>query len=112
MRRRALGLSGRLIASYILVTFAIAALVDALVLGFQVPTLVDVAQLQTQVDAAAKSYGMQLSQSYPGGVPAGIVLGDQGEPVRPGTAMTAADGTLSVPVITGPISSGQAVTAV
>src|ERR1035441_9798059 len=67
MRRRVWGLSGRLIASYILVTLAVVVLVEALVLGFQVPSLVNGAQLQAQVDAAAKSYARQLSQRYPGG---------------------------------------------
>jgi DNA-binding CsgD family transcriptional regulator len=57
MRRRTWGLSGRLIASYILVTFTVVVLVEAVVLGFQVPELVNSAQLRAQVDAAAKSYG-------------------------------------------------------
>jgi hypothetical protein len=35
------GLSARLIASYILVTLAVVVLVEALVLGFQVPSLVN-----------------------------------------------------------------------
>jgi signal transduction histidine kinase len=112
VRRRAWGLSGRLIASYILVTFFVAALVNALVLGFQVPLLVDRAQLQTQVDAAAKLYGVQVSQSHPGGVPAGTVLGEPGQPAQPGAARTAEDGTLVVPAITGPVGSDKAVTAV
>ena len=38
VRRRAWGLSGRLIASYILVTLVVVVLVEALVLGFQVPS--------------------------------------------------------------------------
>ena len=80
VRRRVWGLSGRLTASYILVTLAVVVLVEALVLGFQVSPLVNGAQLQAQVDAAAKSYGQQLSQRYPGGVPAGTVLGDPGLP--------------------------------
>ena len=80
VRRRVWGLSGRLIASYILVTFAVVVLVEALVLGFQVPSLVNGAQGQAQVDAAAQSYAQQLSQRYPGGVPAGTVLGDPGQP--------------------------------
>ncbi len=84
VRRRAWGLSGRLIASYILVTLAVVVLVEALVLGFQVPPLVNGAQLQAQVDATAKSYGQQLAQRYPGGVPAGTVLGDPGQPAQPG----------------------------
>jgi signal transduction histidine kinase len=112
VRRWAWGLSARLIASYILVTLVAVVLVEALVLGFQVPELVNGAQLQAQVDAAAKSYGQQLAQRYPGGVPAGTVLGDPGQPARPGLARTARDGTLGVPAITGPIHSHQAVTAV
>ena len=90
VRRRAWGLSGRLIASYILVTLAVVVLVEALVLGFQVPPLVNGAQLQAQVDATAKSYAQQLAQRYPGGVPAGTLLGDPASrrgrawPGRPG----------------------------
>src|SRR6266700_217354 len=109
MRRWAWGLSGRLIASYILVTLAVVVLVEALVLGFQVPLLVNGAQLQAQVNATAKSYGQQFAQRYPGGVSAGTVLG---QPGQPGLARTAADGTLAVPAITGPVHSHQAVTAV
>jgi signal transduction histidine kinase len=116
MRRRAWGLSGRLIASYILVTLAVVVLVEALVLGFQVPQLVNgaqlQAQLQAQVDATANSYARQLSQRYPGGVPAGTVLGEPGQSAQPGLARPAPDGTLVVPAITGPIHSDQAVTAV
>ena len=108
MRRRAWGLSGRLIASYILVTLAVVVLVEAVVLGFQVPSLVNGAQLHAQVDAAAKSY----AQSYSGGMAAGTVLGDPGQQARPGLAQTAPDGTLIVPAITGPVPSGQPVTAV
>ena len=87
VRRRAWGLSGRLIASYILVTLAVVVLVEALVLGFQVPHLVNDAQMQAvqaQVDATAKSYAQQLAQRYPGGVPAGTVLGEPGQPAQPG----------------------------
>jgi signal transduction histidine kinase len=112
VRRRVWGLSGRLTASYILVTLAVVVLVEALVLGFQVPSLVNGTQLQAQVDAAAKSYGQQLSQRYRGGVPAGTVLGEPGQPARPGLARPAPDGTLAVPAITGPVRSDQAVTAV
>jgi signal transduction histidine kinase len=112
VRRRVWGLSGRLIASYILVTLAVVVLVEALVLGFQVPSLVNGAQLQAQVDATAKSYGQQLSQRYPGGVPAGTVLGDPSQPAQPGLARPTPDGTLVVPAITGPVRSDQAVTAV
>ena len=78
MRRRVWGLSGRLIASYILVTLAVVVLVEALVLGYQAPQLVNDAQLQAQVIATAQSYSQQLTQRYPGGVPAGTVLGDPG----------------------------------
>jgi len=113
MRGRAWGLSGRLVASYILVTLAVVVLVEALVLGFQVHSLVDPARVQAQVDAAAQSYAQQLSQRYSGGVPAGTVLGDPDQPGQPGQAPTTPDGsTLIVPAITGPIHSGQAVTAV
>ena len=107
------GLSGRLIASYILVTLAVVVLVEALVLGFQVHSLVDPARLQAQVDAAAESYASQLSQRYPDGVPAGTVLGDPGQPAQPGLAPTTPDGSaLIVPAVARPIHSDQAVTAV
>jgi signal transduction histidine kinase len=112
VRRGTRGLSARLIASYIIVTLAVVVLVEALVLGFQVPSLVNGTQLQAQVDAAAKSYAQQLAQRYPGGVPAGTVLGDSVASARPGLASTAPDGTLVVPRITGPIKSDQAITAV
>ena len=98
------GCRGRLIASYILVTLVVVVLVEAVVLGFQVPSLVNSGQLQAQVDAAAQSYAGQLSQRYPGGVPAGTVLGDPGQPAQPGLARPAPDGTLVVPAITGPIA--------
>ena len=111
LRRRAWGLSGRLTASYILVTLAVVALVETLALGFQVPSLVNGAQLQAEVAAAAQSYAAQLTQRYRAGVPAGTVLGASGQPAQPGLARTQ-DGTLVVPAITGPVRSGQAVTAV
>jgi signal transduction histidine kinase len=111
VRRRAWGLSGRLIASYILVTLAVVVLVEALVLGFQVPPLMNGAKLQTQVDATANSYAQQLSQRYPGGVPAGTVLGDP-QPMKLGLVQPAPNGTLLVPAITDPIPSDRAVTAV
>src|SRR5580693_5017061 len=60
VRRRAWGLSGRLIASYILVTLAVVVLVETLVLGFLVPRLVNGGQLQAQVDATAQSYVQEL----------------------------------------------------
>jgi signal transduction histidine kinase len=111
VRRRAWGLSGRLIASYILVTLAVVVLVEALVLGFQVPPLMNGTNLQTQVDATANSYAQQLSQRYPGGVPPGTVLGDP-KPMKFGLAQPAPNGTLLVPAITDPIPSDRAVTAV
>jgi len=112
VRHRAWGLSSRLIASYILVTLAVVVLVEALVLGFQVPRLVNGSQLQAQVGAAAHTYAQQLSQRYPGGVPAGTVLGEPGQTVQPGEAQMAPDGTLAVPAITGAIFGDQAITAV
>jgi signal transduction histidine kinase len=116
VRRRAWGLSGRLIASYIVVTLAVVVLVEALVLGFQVPRLVNDAQMQAvqaQVNATAKGYAQQLAQRYPGGVPAGTLLGDPGQPAQPGmVANSAPDGTLLVPAFTGPIHSNQGITAV
>jgi signal transduction histidine kinase len=108
MRRWVWGLSGRLIASYILVTLAVVVLVEALVLGFQVPSLVNGGQLQAQVDATARSYGQQLSQR----VPAGTVLGEPHQPARPGQSRPAPDGTLVVPAITGPVHSHLAITAI
>jgi signal transduction histidine kinase len=111
VRRRAWGLSGRLIASYILVTLAAVVLVEILVLGYQVlPTLAG-SQLQAQVDTAASSYAQRLTQDYPRGVPVGTVLGDPGQPARPGQA-TAPDGTLAIPAITGPVPGRQAIAAV
>jgi two-component system, NarL family, sensor histidine kinase LiaS len=112
LRRRARGLSGRLTASYILVTLAVVALVETITLGFQVPSLVNGAQLQAEVAAAAHSYFAQLSQRYPGGAPAGTVLGAPGQPAQPGLARTTLDGTLVVPAITGRIHGDQAVSAV
>jgi signal transduction histidine kinase len=108
VRRRAWGLSGRLIASYILVTLAVVVLVEVLALGFQVPSLVNGAQLQEQVNATAKTYAGR----YPGGVPAGTMLGDHGQPAHPGLVQVAADGTLLVPAIAGPVQADRAVTAV
>jgi NarL family two-component system sensor histidine kinase LiaS len=108
VRRRAWGLSGRLIASYILVTLAVVVLVEVLALGFQVPSLVNGTQLQEQVNATAKAYAAR----YPGGVPAGTMLGQRGQPDRPGLVQVAADGTLVVPAIAGPVHGGQAVTAI
>jgi signal transduction histidine kinase len=112
VRRRALGLSGRLAVSYILVTLAAVVLVEGLVLGSQASSLVNQTQLQAQVDAAAKSYAQQLAQRYPGGVPAGVVLGDLRQPAQPGLARVARDGTLVVPAINGPVHGDRAVTAI
>jgi hypothetical protein len=116
VRRGEWGLSGRLIASYILVTLAVVVLVEALVVGFQVPQLLYSAQvqaqLQAQVDATATSYGRELAQRYPGGGPTGTLLGVPGQPARPGQARSGPQGTLIVPAIKGPVDSDQAVTAV
>jgi signal transduction histidine kinase len=113
MRRRIWGLSGRLAASYIVVTLTVVVLVEALVLGFQLPSLVNGAQLQARVGATAQGYAAQLAERYPDGVPAGTVLGDPGQPARPGQAPATPDGSmLIVPAITGPVSGRQAVTAV
>jgi signal transduction histidine kinase len=93
VRRRAWGLSGRLIASYILVTLAVVVLVEILVLGYQVlPTLAG-SRLQAQVDTTASSYAQRLAQDYPHGVPVGTVLGHPGQPI---TAVVAigADGNV------------------
>jgi signal transduction histidine kinase len=118
VRRRAWGLSGRLIASYILVTLTVVVLVEVLVVGLQVPLLVNGTQLQGQVNATAKSY----AERYPAGVPAGTVLGErdqptkptqpQSQPAAPALAQPAEDGTLAVPAITGPLPGDQAITAV
>jgi signal transduction histidine kinase len=116
VRHRVWGLSGRLIASYILVTLAVVLLVEAFVLCFQVAPLALAnqlqAQLQARVVASARSYAQQLSQRYPGGVPAGTVLGAARQPAQPGTARLARHGTLVVPAISGPVHADGAVTAV
>ena len=64
VRRRTWGLSARLTASYILVTLAVIVLVEAVALGFQVPSLVNGTQLQARVDAAARSYAQQLRRDF------------------------------------------------
>jgi signal transduction histidine kinase len=112
VRRRVRGLTGRLIASYILATLAAVLLAETLALSLQAPALASSAKLQAQVDTTAESYAQQLSQRYPGGVPAGTVLGEHGQPAQPGQARSAADGTLVVPAITGPVRGEQPVTAV
>jgi len=108
VRRWPWGLSGRLIASYIVVTVAIVVLVEGLVLGFQVPALVNGAQLQSQVDATGMYYSHLIAQR----ATAGTVLGDPSQPTRPGQALPTLNGTLVVPAISGPIRSHLAVTAV
>src|SRR5580704_9105162 len=110
--RRVRGLSARLAASYILVTLTAVVLVEALTLGFQVPSLVNGAQVQAQVAAAAKTFGQQFARRYPRGIPAGTVLGDPGLPAKLGMVRPTPDGTLVFPAITGPVPSKQGVTAV
>ena len=110
--RRARGLSARLTASYILVTLTAVVLVEAITLGFQVPSLVNGAQLQAQVATAAKSFGQQFARRYPRGIPAGTLLGDPGQPAKLGMVAPAPDGTLVFPAITGPVPGKQGVTAV
>jgi signal transduction histidine kinase len=109
VRRRIWGLSGRLIASYILVTLTVVVLVETLVPSFEVSRLLNGAQVHGQLAATAEYYVQQFSQNYPGGVPAGTMLG---EPSKPGLAQEAPPGTLTVPEVIGPVHSGQAVTAV
>jgi signal transduction histidine kinase len=110
VKRRASGISRRLIASYVLVTIAVVLLVEAFALGYEVPRLVSDAQQQAQVRGTAQTYWYQLNQRYPDGVPSGILLGDRG--LRPGTVQTTPDGsTLKVRAISGTISSHEDVTA-
>jgi signal transduction histidine kinase len=112
VRRRAWGLSGRLIASYVLVTLAVVVLAEALVLGYQAPRLENDTRLQDQVGATAKAYLQQLRQLYPGTVPAGTLLGERDQPARPGQAQPPGDGlTLVIPGIAGPIRDHRPVTA-
>jgi signal transduction histidine kinase len=112
--RWAWGLSARLIVSYVLVTLAVVVLVETIVLGYQAPRLVNDTRLQAQVGATATSYLQQLTRRYPGGAlkSGPPLLGDPGQPPRPGHARLAADGsTLVIPAISGPIGSDKAVTA-
>ena len=112
MRRRAWGLSGRLIASYVMVTLAVVVLTEAVVLGYQAPRLEADTRLQDQVGTTAKVYLQQLWQLYPGAVPTGTLLGDPGQPARPGQAQPAGDGlTLVIPAIDGPVQDNQPITA-
>jgi two-component system, NarL family, sensor histidine kinase LiaS len=112
VRRRACGLSGRLIASYVLVTLAVVVLVEALVLGYQAPRLENDTRLEDQVGATAKLYLQQLWQRYPDAVPPGTLLGDGDQPVRPGQVRPDRDGvTLIIPAVTGPLRDPRAMTA-
>ena len=104
VRRRVWGLSGRLIASYILVTLAAVILVEALVFDLQVSTQVNGSRLQARVDATARSYARQLARRYPHGIPQGTLLGE--------TGTHAWTGKLVIPAIAGPIRGDQAITAV
>jgi signal transduction histidine kinase len=112
VRPRSWGLSARLTASYVLVTLAVVVLVEALVLGYQAPHLVEDAKLQAQVGGTAKEYWGRLQQRYPKGVPTGTLLGDHGKPSRPGHAVSRDGSTLVVPAIAGSISSDKPLTAV
>jgi two-component system, NarL family, sensor histidine kinase LiaS len=118
VRRMTWGLSGRLVASYILVTLAVVVLVEALVLGYQAPQLVNDAQLQAQLLATAQSYSQQLAHRFPAGVPAGTLLGTPppGHHDRGGKmGMAPPDpygSTLTVPALAGAIYLHQAVTAI
>jgi signal transduction histidine kinase len=112
IRRRASGISRRLIGSYVLVTIAVVVLVEVFVLGFEVPRLVNAAQLQAEVRATAQTYWSQLTERYPNGVPPGTLLGNRGHQPDPGIARTTSNGTLIVPAISGTLSTRQAVTAV
>ena len=117
VRRRAWGLSGRLIASYILVTLAVVVLVEALVLGFQVPQLVNGAQLQGPGGRHRARATPAAIQRYPACRPEPCSASAPSRPAepggsRPGPGRARRDGTLAVPAITGPIHGHQAVTAV
>jgi len=108
------GLQARLTASYVLVTLAVVVLVEAIVLGYQTPQLLDGAGLQAPVVATANSYAQQLAPRYPDAVvSSGTVLGDPGLVAQPGHAQLAPDGQeLNVPAISRPIESQAAVTAI
>ncbi len=109
VRPKAWGISGRLIASYVLVTLVVVVLVEALVLGYEAPRLVGDTQVRAQLVATAKNLAQKFNHSDVG---AGSLIGDPSQPARPGQAQLAPDGTLVVPAITGPIRSHEAVTAV
>jgi two-component system, NarL family, sensor histidine kinase LiaS len=107
------GISRRLVASYLLVAVAVVVLAEVFVLGYAVPRVLRNAQLHDQVVSTSTTIWAQLAQRYPGGVPAGTLLGEQGQSPDPGEARSAPDGnTLIVPAVTAPISSHGALTAV
>ena len=113
VRRAVSGVTRRLRASYVLVAVVVVVLVEVFVLGYEVPRQLSAAQLHDQVVATAQSYWGQLAQRYPGGVPAGAQLGQNGQAPDPGTARTAPDGTtLVVPAVSTTLPSHQSVTAV
>ncbi|HEY1831150.1 MAG TPA: histidine kinase [Acidimicrobiales bacterium] len=98
--------------SYVLVTIVVVVLVEAFVLGYQVPRLVNEARLQTQVRGTAMNVANQLNLSYPSGVPAGTLLGERGQHLKPGTAQTTPnDSAVIVPAITGALRIHENVTA-
>jgi signal transduction histidine kinase len=96
------------------VTFAVVLLVEALVLGYQAPQLVNDAQLAAQLNATAQNYSAQIAQHDPGGVPAGTVLGVRGLNRKEYQAPPQQEdgNSLIVPAITGPVPTGQAIIAV
>jgi signal transduction histidine kinase len=103
--------------SYVLVALVVVVLVEAFVLGYQEPRFVSGAELQAQVRSTAASYWDQLSQRYPGGVPAsgglppGTLLGERRQRPEPGTAQVTPNGSaLIIPAITGTISLHEVVT--
>jgi signal transduction histidine kinase len=112
--RLAWGLQARLTGSYVLVTLAVVVLVEAIVLGYQTPQLVNDAGLQAAVVATASTYAQKLTQRYPdGAVPSGTPLGDPAQQAQPGQAQLTPDAQeLSIPAIPGQVPSQDAVTAV
>jgi signal transduction histidine kinase len=112
VRRTAWGISRRLTVSYVLVAIVVVVLVEAFVLGYQEPRLVSNAQLQTEVRGTANNYFDQLGEHYPGGLPAGLLLGNRDQRPDPGTAQTTPNGSaLIVPAITGTLGNHEVVTA-
>ncbi len=109
-----MGISGRLAASYVLVTIAVIVLVEALVFGYQAPRLVNDAQLQAEVAATGKVALRDLLRRYPAsGVPVGSLLGESGQAAQPGRAVLSPDGaSLVVPAVRRALPSDEPVTAV